>query len=224
MGLTHGLVDVNRTGLVKFWARARLHDKVKDIISNAGATGKFTRGTGTATSWGIHGRVGYEILMAITARQDEATAAMAPDIEACFEVIETLMRFEPKREFSVFLCSNIDFWQHQTLLSKLTTLDLVASTSSFSSHTDPKFVSVLWRPIAMSFKPSSHQQRHTLHSSNFRWCCTPSLSVLTFFATVKASGFGQYGLFALRAQGCWASPTIFFHLPFVAVILTFEFL
>ena len=134
------------------------------------------------------------------------------------------MRFEPKREFSVFLCSNIDFWQHQTLLSKLTTLDLVASTSPFSSQTDPKFVSVLWRPIAMSFKPSSNQQRHTLHSSNFRWCCTSSLSGLTFFASVKASGFGQYGLFALRAQGYWASPTIFFHLPFVAVILTFEFL
>lgn len=43
--------------------------------------------------------------MAIKARQDEATAAMAPDIEACFEVIDTLMRFEPKREFSVFLCN-----------------------------------------------------------------------------------------------------------------------
>ena len=121
---------------------------------------------------------------------------MAPDIEACFEVIETLMRFEPKREFSVFLCSNIDFWQHQTLLSKLTTLDLVASTSPFSSQTDPKFVSVLWRPIAMSFKPSSNQQRHTLHSSNFRWCCTSSLSGLTFFR--KRQGLWFWTVWPLR--------------------------
>ena len=56
LGLTHDLGDIKRTGFVKFWARARLHDKVKDIISNARASGKFTRGTATklygiATFW-----------------------------------------------------------------------------------------------------------------------------------------------------------------------------
>ena len=56
LGLTHDLGDIKRTGFVKFWARARLHDKVKDIISNARASGKFTRGTasklyGIATFW-----------------------------------------------------------------------------------------------------------------------------------------------------------------------------
>ena len=56
LGLTHDLVNINRTGFVKFWAGARLHDKGKDIISNARASGKFTRGTasklyGIATFW-----------------------------------------------------------------------------------------------------------------------------------------------------------------------------
>ena len=45
LGLTHNLADINCTGHVKFWARARLHDKVKEIIYNARATGKFTCGT-----------------------------------------------------------------------------------------------------------------------------------------------------------------------------------
>ena len=43
--LNHNLADINRTGHVKFWARARFHDKVKEIIYNALAPGKFTRGS-----------------------------------------------------------------------------------------------------------------------------------------------------------------------------------
>ena len=80
LGLTHDLVDINRTGFVKFWAGARLHDKGKDIISNARASGKFTRGTasklyGTANflEQGIYGRVGYGGLMASKVRQGETT-------------------------------------------------------------------------------------------------------------------------------------------------------
>ena len=109
LGLTHDLVGINRTGFVKFWAGARLHDKGKDIISNARASGKFTRGTasklyGTANflEQGIYGRVGYGGLVASKVRQGETTTAMTPEIEACFEVIEAVMRFEPKSEVSVF--------------------------------------------------------------------------------------------------------------------------
>jgi len=40
--------------------------------------------------------------MTIKARQDEATAVLTPEIEECFEVIEAVMRFEPKREYPVF--------------------------------------------------------------------------------------------------------------------------
>ena len=156
----------------------------------------FTRGTASKLhgianflGQGIYGRVGYSGLMAIKARQEEATAVVTPEIEACFEVIEAVMRFEPKRESSILLCSKIDFWRHQTLLSQLTTLDLVDSTSSFSNRTDLKLVSVLLRPIAKGFKPSGNQQKHTLRSLNFRWCCTPWSNGLTFFVSVKASGF-----------------------------------
>ena len=72
-------------------------------------TGKFTRGTASKLygianflEQGIYGQVGYGGLMAIKARQEEATAVLTPEIEACFEGIEAVMRCEPKREFSVF--------------------------------------------------------------------------------------------------------------------------
>ena len=109
LGLTHDLGDINNTGHVKFWARSRLHVKARDIMSTARTTGKFTRGTASKLygianflEQGIYGQVGYGGLMAIKARQEEATAVLTPEIEACFEGIEAVMRCEPKREFSVF--------------------------------------------------------------------------------------------------------------------------
>ena len=93
---------------------------------------------------------------------------MTPEIEACFEAIEAVMRFQPKREFSIFPSK-----QHRFLAASVE----VNNPGSggfyfiFSYQTDPKFVSVLWQPIAMN-------------STNFRWYCTPLLSGLTFFVTV----------------------------------------
>ena len=116
LGLTHDLSYINDTGHVKFWARARLHDKVRDIMATARQTGHFTRGTasklyGIASflEQGIYGRVGYGGLMAIKARQDETATPLTPEIEACFEVIEAVMRFEPKREFPVFPMQRLRF-------------------------------------------------------------------------------------------------------------------
>ena len=70
LGLTHDLSDINNTGHVKFWARSRLHDKVRDIMSAARETGKFTHGTASklygianVLEQGIYGRVGYGGLM-----------------------------------------------------------------------------------------------------------------------------------------------------------------
>jgi hypothetical protein len=44
-GLTPNLADINCTGYVKIWARARLHYKVKEIIHIARTKGRLTRGT-----------------------------------------------------------------------------------------------------------------------------------------------------------------------------------
>jgi len=117
LGLTHDLSSINKTGHVRFWARDRLHDKVRDILATARGTGHFSRGTASKLyglanflEQGIYGRVGYGGLMAIKARQDENTTAMTPEIESCFEVIEAaVMRFQPKREFPVLRLEHLRF-------------------------------------------------------------------------------------------------------------------
>ena len=45
LGLTHDLDCINQTGHVRFWARERLHDKVRDLLTTARTTGHFSRGT-----------------------------------------------------------------------------------------------------------------------------------------------------------------------------------
>ena len=87
LGLTHDLSDINKSGHVKFWASSRLHDKVRDIMSAARQTGKFTRGTASKLygianflEHGIYGRVNYGGLMAVKARQDEATTVLTPEL------------------------------------------------------------------------------------------------------------------------------------------------
>ena len=116
LGLTHDLDCINQTGHVSFWARERLHEKVRDLLHAARTTGHFSRGTASKLyglanflEQGIYGRVGYGGLMAIKARQDETTTLVTPEIEACFEVIEAVMRFQPKREFPVFHLDNLRF-------------------------------------------------------------------------------------------------------------------
>ena len=51
LGLTHDLSSINHTGHVQFWARERLHDKVRDILSTARGTGHFRRGTVFEAVW-----------------------------------------------------------------------------------------------------------------------------------------------------------------------------
>lgn len=56
------------------------------LASSLAVASKFY-GIANFLEQGIYGRVGYGGLMAIKARQDEKTTAMAPEIEECFEVI-----------------------------------------------------------------------------------------------------------------------------------------
>ena len=79
--------------------------------------------------------------MAIKAKQGETTTALTAltsEIEACFEVIEAVMRLEPRREFPSSKPSKLDFRQHQMQLSRLTIQAEVVSTSFSFNQTDLK--------------------------------------------------------------------------------------
>ena len=148
------------------------------ILAKARGTGHFSRGTASKLyglanflEQGIYGRVGYGGLMAIKARQDENTTAMTPEIESCFEVIEAVMRFQPKRgpngNSPFFAWSTFAFWQHQMQQLKQTIQDQVVSTSYSSNLTGRKSVTVLSQPIVQSSKAYGSLQRPTSPAGAF---------------------------------------------------------
>ena len=85
--------------------------------------------------------------MAIKARQDEATTSVTPEIEACFEVIEAVMRFQPKREFPSFTWTTCASLLPQMLRWRLTIQVQEVFTSSF-------------------FQPDGSQIRHSFVANN----------------------------------------------------------
>lgn len=95
LGLDHDMSKALTAGVVRFWARERLENKLMDIIRSARSTGKLMPGTaaklyGIANFFeqGIYGRVGCGGLAAIKERQYEKGMAVTPAILSSFEVLE----------------------------------------------------------------------------------------------------------------------------------------
>ena len=290
LGLTHDLSCINQTGHVRFWARERLHDKVRDMLATARVTGHFSRGAASKLyglanflEQGIYGRVGYGGLMAIKARQDEPTSTITPEIEACFEVIEAVMRFQPKREFPVLHLDHLRFLAASDAAVEADNpgsggfhLIFFQPDGSQIRHsfvaTNCAELQTLWQPAethiaqlelsmvlyALVERPDLFRNRHGL------WFLDNVAAVMTLVRgrssnadLAKLGHLIHLALFALRAQGYWEYvqsksnwaddisrlgindpwwrshgfvfhssylPTIFFQLPFAAVILTFEYL
>ena len=196
LGFTHDLSCINKTGHVRFWARDRLHDKVRDILATARQTGHFSRGTASKLyglanflEQGIYRRVGYGGLVAIKARQDENTTARTPEFEACFEVIEAAMRFQLKREFPVFRMERLRF--------------LAASDAAVEADNPGSggFHLIFFQPdgsqTRLSFVATNCAELQTLWSLpkptwpswSYLRCCTPWSSALTSFDIDTAFGF-----------------------------------
>ena len=209
--------------------------------------------------------------MAIKARQDENTTAMTPEIESCFEVIEAVTRFQPKREFPVLHMEHLRFlaasdaaveadnprsggfhlsWFQPDRLSFVAT-----NCAEFQSLWQPAETHIAQLELsivlyALVERPDLFRHRHGL------WLLDNVAAAVMTLVRGRSSN-ADLALFALRAQGYWEYvqsksnwaddisrlgvsdpwwrchgfefyssylPTIFFQLPFVAVILTFEFL
>ena len=106
LGIDHDVSEALPHGVVKFWVRERLETKLMDIIHASRQTNKLTGGTaaklyGIANFFeqGIYGRVGCGGLAAIKERQYEKGTIVSPEIDACFSVLEALVRARPRRLF-----------------------------------------------------------------------------------------------------------------------------
>ncbi len=108
LGLDHDVSAALSSGVVKFWARERLENKMMDLITTARQTGRLMPGTaaklyGIANFFeqGIYGRVGCGGLAAIKERQYERGTSLTPAISASFEVLEAVVKSKPSRVFEV---------------------------------------------------------------------------------------------------------------------------
>jgi len=161
------------------------------LASSLAVASKFY-GIANFLEQGIYGRVGYGGLMAIKARQDEKTTAMAPEIEECFEVIEAVMRFEPKSEFAVF-----PLQQTRSLAASDAAVEADnPGSGGFNliffqpdgSQIRLSFVATMLQ-IVLNFKPAGNRRRSTLPSSNFRWYCMPCIERPDLFRSPQSLWF-----------------------------------
>ena len=169
--------------------------------------------------------------MAIKARQDENTAAITPDIESCFEVIEAVMHFQPKREFPIFPMEHLRFWAASDAAVEADNPGSGGFHLTFSqpdgSQIRLSFVATncaelqsLWQPAethiaplelsmvlyALVERPDLFRHRHGL------WFLDNVAAIMTLvrgrssnadLAKAKLGHLIHLALFALRAQGYW---------------------
>ena len=168
--------------------------------------------------------------MAIKARQDEATTALTPEIEACFEVIEAVMRFQPKREFPVLHLDHLRFLAASDAAVEADNpgsggfhliffpTRRITNSSQFCRRNNCAELQTLWQPAethiaqlelsmvlyALVERPDLFRNRHGL------WFLDNVAAVMTLVRgrssnadLAKLGHLIHLALFALRAQGYW---------------------
>lgn len=107
LGLTHDLSQVMRTGLIHFWIKDRLADKMTSIIKEAISHRRLQPGIaaklyGVANFFeqAVYGRIGCGGLAAIKQRQYETNTALTDDILASFQVLQAVIQNRPERPYA----------------------------------------------------------------------------------------------------------------------------
>jgi hypothetical protein len=108
LGLLHDLTEAVSAGIIRFWVRDRLQQKILDFISEARMSQSLKPGVasklyGCASFFGqgIFGKLGRAGLQALKDRQYEGGEAITPGIKPSFAMIEALVRDQPEREHYV---------------------------------------------------------------------------------------------------------------------------
>eukprot|EP00434_Breviolum_minutum_P030739 symbB.v1.2.027186.t1/scaffold2768.1/size73204/2 len=108
LGLDHDVSLALQSGVVTFWARERLEEKLTSIIQDCSQQGKLSPGVaakiyGIANflEQGIYGRIGCGGLHAIKERQYERRTDLTTAIQDCFAVLKAVLASRPCRIFPV---------------------------------------------------------------------------------------------------------------------------
>lgn len=116
LGLTHDLSYTLSHGVIHFWIRDRLQEKMLAIIQEAQNSSNLSSGVaaklyGVANFFeqAVYGRIGCGGLAPIKQRQYESTRVLTPAILASFQVLQAIIRAKPERPFSVLHAETLRF-------------------------------------------------------------------------------------------------------------------
>ena len=108
LGLQHSLTSCLSDGVVRFWAKDKLEEKMLGLMTEAETSGRLTPGQaaklyGVANFFeqGIYGRIGCGGLAAVKSRQYERQSTLTQSLRDCFHILRTVVSLRPERAFPV---------------------------------------------------------------------------------------------------------------------------
>ncbi|CAE7846314.1 unnamed protein product, partial [Symbiodinium necroappetens] len=108
LGLAHDMSRALSDGVVRFWPRDRIVQKVSSMLADAESSlclhpGQAAKLYGILNFFeqGVYGKVGAGSLWAIKERQYEATTQLTPDLLDNFRYIRAIIRAKPQRQLPV---------------------------------------------------------------------------------------------------------------------------
>ena len=108
LGLAHDMSRALSDGVVHFWPRDRIVQKVSSMLADAESSSCLHPGQAAKLygilnffEQGVYGKVGAGSLWAIKERQYEATTQLTPDIRDNFRYIRAIIRARPQRQLPV---------------------------------------------------------------------------------------------------------------------------
>ena len=116
LGLQHSLDSCLTQGVVHFWVKDKLQEKLLGIISEAEAAQRLSPGQaaklyGVANFFeqGVYGRIGCGGLAAIKTRQYSHEVQLSGEILGCFDILRSIISQRPERAVPVLALSHPRF-------------------------------------------------------------------------------------------------------------------
>ena len=114
LGLDHDFSQVHSTGVIQFWARERIEEKLLHLMQTAEDSSKLQPGVaakiyGIANFFelGVWGRIGCGGLAPIKRRQQERSSELTEELRQSFTLLRTVITTKPSRQ--------IEIWPHAGL-------------------------------------------------------------------------------------------------------------
>eukprot|EP00435_Cladocopium_sp_Y103_P019755 s1628_g4.t2 len=108
LGLDHDFAQVHTAGLIRFWARDRIQQKLEGLMQTAESSERLTPGVaakiyGIANFFeqGVWGRIGCGGLAAIKDRQQARSSEMTDELRHCFSLLKAVIQTRPQRELEI---------------------------------------------------------------------------------------------------------------------------